>query len=101
LKKLSGPPAESAVDGRMAAVNTSRRPHVGLAEHALHRLERAHLARERLGEGLELLPQRHRHRVLELGAAHLEDARELLALGAERRDQLAVPERHPDVQGAP
>ena len=58
------------------------------------------VARERV----ELLADRHRHGVLQLGAAHLHDVRELLALGAERvdqllelGDQLAVAERHADV----
>ena len=47
--------------------------HVHLAQHALDPLERLDFARERRGEGFELLPEGHRHRVLQLGAPHLED----------------------------
>ena len=64
-----------------------------------------HFARQRRRERLELLAERHRHGVLELRAAHLQDVGELLALGAERGDQLVdrgdelrVAERHADVQ---
>jgi hypothetical protein len=39
--------------------------------------------RLRSGVRRELLPQRHRHRVLELGASHLQHATELDRLGGE------------------
>ena len=41
------------------------------------------------GVGFELLSEGHRHGVLKLRAAHLDDAGELLALGVERRDEFA------------
>ena len=43
----------------------------------------------RLAVGFELLSEGHRHGVLKLRAAHLDDAGELLALGVERRDEFA------------
>ena len=54
----------------------------------LDAFERLDLAGQGLREGFELLAQRHGHGVLELRAPHLEDRGELLALGAEGRDQL-------------
>jgi hypothetical protein len=42
---------------------------------------------EHHGVGRELLAERHRHGVLQLGAAHLEDVGELLGLALERLAQ--------------
>ena len=49
------------------------------------RLEVADLVAHDDAVRLELLPERHGHRVLQLGAAHLENAAKFLALVGERR----------------
>ena len=76
---------------RVQAGADRRRPHVDLVQDALlHPFAAAASSPSSVGgEGLELLTERHRHRVLQLGASHLDDVDELLALGAEGRDQLA------------
>ncbi len=73
--------------------------------HALNGFERAYFSGQRFTERLELLAKRHRHGILQLGAAHLQNAVEFLPLGPERRDQLVdafehahVAERHADMQ---
>ena len=76
---------EVGVDAR----SDGRGPHVDLEE-------KFHVGRQPLGllgevggVGFELLSEGHRHGVLKLRAAHLDDAGELLALGVERRDEFA------------
>ena len=63
------------------------RPHV----HRMQRLHRQfnppHRALDRFGVSLELLPQRDRHRILQMSASHLEHLRELLTLRFKRRCQ--------------
>jgi hypothetical protein len=45
---------------------------------------RLHLLADGRAPAVELLPERHRHRVLQVRAAHLEYPLELLGLGVER-----------------
>ena len=78
LLRVPGRRVQAGADGGGA--------HVDFAEHVLDPLERLHLAGQRLAKRRELLAEGHRHRVLELRAAHLDDRRELGALGAERGD---------------
>jgi len=101
---------------RSASLGVSRRrvepgadrgaAHADLQEHLLHGLQRLHFIRERLGKGIEFLPEGHGHGVLQLRPPHLDDLSELLAFRAQRRDELVelgddvrVAERHADVHG--
>ena len=55
-----------------------------LEQNGLDLRQRGDLIFEALGPGVELLAEGHGHRVLHLGAAHLEHVGELVALGTER-----------------
>jgi hypothetical protein len=80
------------------------RAHVLAVEVLLGVLQERDLALDRGRERVELLAHGHRHRVLQLGAAHLHDVHVLVALGPERRgelrqlaDQLVVPHEQGDL----
>ena len=80
-------------------VRAYRRPDRGPAEVHLVQLVHVplHEREVRLQRGRErvkLLPERHRDRVLELRSTHLDDAAELVALRAQRRDELAQRVHH-------
>ena len=73
---------------RVAVRNVDTRPdgggsHVHGVEALLRLTQVRDLALERRGPRVEFLADRHRHGVLELGAPHLDDVDELIALGAE------------------
>jgi hypothetical protein len=57
---------------------------VDLAQQGANLLDPLHLLADRRAPSAEFLAERHRHRVLQVGAAHLQHALELLALGVER-----------------
>ena len=71
---------DARTDGRGTHVDLVEEPHVGL--------QTVDLLGQRCGVGLELLPEGHRHGVLQLRAAHLDDVGKLLALGVECGDEL-------------
>ena len=60
---------EPRTDGRGTQVDLQKQ--VGVVDETLDLLIQEH------GEGLELLPQAHRHRILQLGAPHFEHVSEL------------------------
>jgi hypothetical protein len=91
--------------GRVKTGTNRRAAHVDLAQHALNHLEGADFTGQRLGKGGEFLAERHRHGVLELRSAHLDDVGELTAFRSEgvdqvvhRGDEASVAERDADVK---
>src|SRR5665213_2782315 len=60
-----------------------RRPHVYLQNQLLCLAEPVNVLQNGVGEGGKLLTKRHWHRVLELCAAHFDEAAEFLALAHE------------------
>src|SRR5256885_1095415 len=70
---------------RIDACADRGRAHVDLADQRLRFPEPVDILEHSVREGVELLTQRHRHRILKLSAAHLDVRREFLALVEECR----------------
>ena len=76
------------VSGRSVDAGADRgRSHVDLAYQRLRFAKSVDILEYRMGEGVELLAERHRHCILQLSASHLDECRELFALVEERRRQ--------------
>ena len=73
---------------RVEAGADRRRPHVDDIQVLFRLTQVGDLGLQRRREGVELLADGHRHRVLELGAPHLHDVDEGFALPAERLGQV-------------
>ena len=82
---------------RVEAGADRRRPHVDDVEVLFCLTQVGNLGLQRRREGVELLADGHRHRVLELGAPHLHDVDEGFAFPAERLGQVVQLRRQPVV----
>ena len=92
LARWCGAPLGVALGGVEAGADGGG-AHVDRVEVLLRVAQELDLAVQRGGEGVELLAHRHGDRVLQLGAAHLDDLQVRVALGAEGGGELLAAPR--------
>jgi hypothetical protein len=81
--------ASANPSGAFSPVPTAVPPRAELGEARLHRLQALDAVRDLLREAAEVLPEPHRHGVLQVGAADLDHVVELDRLGRQGRLKLA------------